>query len=422
MAEFAYRAADPSGATRNGSLQAPSRDAALRQLRAQGLTPLRLVEAAAGAPAAPPSAAAPSAAAPPAGAGARVWRGRDRGPNAADVHHLTSELAVMLRAGLSLDRALRVQVGMSAKPSLTALFEEILRAVKSGSGLSQALAARRALFGDFYINMVRSGEAGGHLGEVMERLAEHLERLRALRESVISALIYPAILVAVAVVAVALMLGFVVPQFETLFADLGEGLPLPTRMIVGLGHLIADWGWLLALLVAAGIWLARRRLATDAGRAWRDARLLRLPVFGDIVRKYELTRFARSLGTLLGNGVPIVTAVGIARDTMGNDRLRAAMDEVAPAIKQGGRLADALEKTGLFTPLGLNMVRLGEETGALDAMLLELARVHDGEVQAGVKRALTLVEPLLILTLGAVIAAIIVSILMGILAVNELAI
>ena len=418
MAEFAYRAADASGATRNGSLQAPSRDAALRQLRAQGLTPLRLVEGAAAAPAAEPAGTAPA----PAQTGARGWRGRDRGPNAADVHHLTSELAVMLRAGLPLDRALRVQVGMSAKPSLTALFDGILRAVKSGSGLSQALVPHHALFGDFYINMVRSGEAGGHLGEVMERLAEHLERLRVLRESVISALIYPAILVVVAVVAVALMLGFVVPQFETLFADLGEGLPLPTRAIVGLGHLIGEWGWLLVLLAAAGVWLARRQLNTEAGRAWRDARLLRLPVFGDIVRKYELTRFARSLGTLLGNGVPIVTAVGIARDTMGNGRLRAAMDQVAPAIKQGGRLADALEHTGLFTPLGLNMVRLGEETGGLDAMLLELARVHDGEVQAGVKRALTLVEPLLILTLGAVIAAIIVSILMGILAVNELAI
>lgn len=418
MAEFAYRAADASGATRDGSLQAASRDAALRQLRAQGLTPLRLAEGAAGRSTAPATGAAAAGSGPK----PSTWRGRDRGPNAADVHHLTSELAVMLRAGLPLDRALRVQVGMSAKPSLGALLEDLLKAVKSGKGLSQALTPHRALFGDFYINMVRSGEAGGHLGEVMERLAEHLERLRALRESVISALIYPAILVVVAVISVVLMLGFVVPQFETLFADLGEGLPMPTRMIVALGNLIGDWGWLLALLAVAGVWLARRWLGSDAGRQWRDERMLRLPVLGTVVRKYEITRFARSLGTLLGNGVPIVTAVGIANDTMGNRRLRAAMEGIAPAIKQGGRLADALEETGLFTPLALNMVRLGEETGGLDAMLLELARVHDGEVQAGVKRALTLVEPLLILTLGAVIAAIIVSILMGILAVNELAI
>lgn len=415
MAEFAYRAADRSGATRDGALQAPNRDAALRQLRAQGLTPLRLVESAGSAPQ-----EAAGAAAAPAPRPAR--RRRDRGPNAADVHHLTGELAVMLRAGLPLDRALRVQIGMSAKPSLAALLDDLLKAVKSGKGLSQALAPHRPLFGDFYINMVRSGEAGGHLGEVMERLAEHLERLRALRESVISALIYPAILIAVAVISVVLMLGFVVPQFETLFADLGEGLPLPTRMIVGLGHGIADWGWLLALLTATAVWLVRRWLATDAGSAWRDLRLLRLPILGEVVRKYEITRFARSLGTLLGNGVPIVTAVGIATETIGNRHLRGALEGLAPALKQGGRLADALEAAALFTPLALNMVRLGEETGSLDAMLLELARVHDGEVQSGIKRALTLVEPLLILTLGAVIAAIIVSILMGILAVNELAV
>ena len=419
MPEFSYRAADASGAARSGRVQAATRDAALRQLRTQGLTPLHLTETgtAPGAPA--PEAGAEAAAAVPA---ARPWwRGGDRGPNAADVHHLTGELAVMLRAGLPLDRALRVQIGMGGKASVTALLEDVLKAVKSGKGLSQALTPRRALFGDFYINMVRSGEAGGHLGEVMDRLAEHLERMRALRESVISALMYPAILVVVAAISVFLMLGFVVPQFETLFADLGDALPLPTRIIVGLGHLVADWGWLLVLLAAAAVWLARRRLATPAGRQWRDSRLLRVPVFGAVVRKYQITRFARSLGTLLGNGVPIVTAVGIANDTMDNHELRAAMASVAPAIKQGGRLADALEGAGLFAPLALNMVRLGEETGRLDAMLLELARVYDGEVQSGVKRALTLIEPLLILVLGAVIAAIIVSILLGILSVNQLA-
>lgn len=414
MPEFSYRAADASGTARDGRLQAATRDAALRQLRAQGLTPLHLAESGA-APESTVAAAAKSA--PP----RRAWRGTDRGPNAADVHNLTGELAVMLRAGLPLDRALRVQIGMGGKPSLTALLEDVLKAVKAGKGLSQALTPHRTLFGEFYINMVRSGEAGGHLGEVMDRLAEHLERLRALRESVVSALMYPAILVVVATISVVLMLGFVVPQFETLFADLGDALPLPTRIIVGLGHLVADWGWAMALLTGAAIWFARRRLATPAGRLWRDTWILRLPVFGEVVRKYQITRFARSLGTLLGNGVPIVTAVGIANDTMDNHELRAAMIAVAPAIKQGGRLADALENAGLFTPLALNMVRLGEETGRLDAMLLELARVHDGEVQSGVKRALTLVEPLLILVLGVVIAAIIVSILLGILSVNELA-
>ncbi|AVR89142.1 type II secretion system F family protein [Thauera aromatica] len=447
MTEFAYRAAHGDGSITEGHIEASSREAAVRQLRARGLTPVRLEPASAAAPKAapapPPTAAkmgsapekltvnvAPAAGAasrpagqtvPPASASPGLFS-RDRGPGPADVHHLTGELAVMLRAGLPLDRALKVMAGMSQKASVAALLEDLLDAVKSGRGFSQALQPHQALFGDFYVNMVRSGEAGGQLGEVLERLAEHLERTRALRESVISALIYPAILVLVAAVSVFLMLAFVVPQFESLFNDMGEALPLPTRIIVGAGHLVADWWWLIVLVIVLAVSACRRWLRTPAGRDWRDRRMLGLPVLGGVVLKFEITRFARSMGTLLGSGVPIVTAIKIASDTMGNIRLREAMAGVAPAIKQGGRMAGALEVTGLFTPLALNMVRLGEETGRLADMLLELARVHDGEVQSGIKRALTLLEPVLILLLGGVIAAIIVSILLGILSVNELAV
>lgn len=417
MAEFSYRAAVSSGAIENGQIAAATREEALRQLRGKGLTPISLDDLA-------PGTATPSAAQPSSGAksSSRLSLSRDTGPRFNDIHGLTVELSVMLRAGLALDRALRVLIGMSAKPSVKAMLEDLLKSVKAGKGLSQALAPHAEQFGEFYVSMVRSGEAGGQLASVLGQLAEHLERVKALRESVVSALIYPAILVAVSLLSVFLLLGFVVPQFEALFADLGDGLPLPTRVIVAGGHLVADWGWLMLLVGGAGVWMLRRWLATPAGLAWRDRTMLGLPVFGDIVRKYEITRFARSMGTLLGNGVPIVTAIRIASDTMGNQCLRGAIDSVAPAIKQGGRMADALEASALFTPLALNMVRLGEETGRLDAMLLEVARVHDSEVQSGVKRALTLVEPALILTLGLVIAGIIVSILMGIMSVNDLAI
>lgn len=415
MPEFSYRAANPAGKITEGQLSATDRDAALRQLRAQGVTPIRVDAAVAGTTMA--SVGANSKVAP-----AKRRFGSDRGPNHVDVHGFTGELAVMLRAGLPLDRALRVLISMSVKPSFTALLDDVFRSVKAGKGFSQALMPHQALFGEFYINMVRSGEAGGQLAEVLDRLAEHLERVKALRESVVSALIYPAILVVVAFLSVFLMLGFVVPQFETLFQDMGEALPLPTRVIVAAGHLVTDWWWLILLVLFFTIGGARRWMATPSGRAWRDARLLALPVLGDVVRKYEVTRFARSMGTLLGNGVPIVSAINIATETMGNHQLRAAMAGVAPTIKRGGRLAEALETSTLFTPLGLNMVRLGEETGRLDSMLLELARVHDNEVQSGVKRALILVEPLLILVLGAAIAAIIISILLGILSVNDLAV
>lgn len=413
MPDFSYRAANSAGRMVDGRIEASSRDQAMRLLAGKGLTPVELGEA---------TSQSGSAPAPSGVTSQPMARWRSGGaPNFNDIQSLTGELAVMLRAGLPLDRALRVMIGMTRKPSVSDLLGELLKGVKSGKGLSQALLPWQPLFGDFYINMIRSGEAGGQLADVLGRLAEHLERVKALRESVVSALMYPAILVVVAILSVFLMLGFVVPQFETLFADMGEALPLPTRIIVAAGHGVADWGWVILLLTGALVWIVRRWLATPAGRLWRDTRLLGMPVLGKILGKYEVTRFARSMGTLLGNGVPIVTAIRIASDTMENRRLRWAMGNVPSLIKQGGRLTEALENTRLFSPLALNMVRLGEETGRLDSMLLDLARVYDGEVQAALKRALTLLEPLLILVLGAVIAAIIVSILMGILAVNDLA-
>lgn len=403
MTEFVYRASAPDGSLVSGQVDAPSAEVAMRDLRTRGLTPIRVE--------------------PGGVASGGSWSGRrGQSVSAEDVHVLTSELSIMLNAGLPLDRALRVLISMSTKPGLKAVLEDVYKSVKAGKGLSQALSAHRDLLGDFYINMVRSGEAGGKLPEVLMRLTEHLERIKALRESVVSALVYPAILVVVALISVVLMLGFVVPQFEALFEDMGDALPLPTRIIVAAGSLFADWGWLMALAFGVTAWAFMSWLRGASGRKWVDARLLRLPVLGIIVRKYEVTRFSRSLGTLLGSGVPIVAAIRIAIETMVNAELRISMSSVATSIKQGRRLADALTSSELFSPLALNMVRLGEETGRLDAMLLELARVTDSEVQSAIKRALTLIEPVLIVVLGAVIAAIIVSILLGILSVNDLAI
>ena len=417
MAEFVYRASNAKGGLDSGLLSAASREEALRQLRARGLTPLRLDVAA--------NANATSVPAPKAGALGRPrasWRQRTRKVGSNDVAHITGELSVMLSAGLPLDRALKVLIGMTHNPALVAVLDAVLTDVKAGKGLSQALLPHRGLFGDFYISMVRSGEAGGQLAQVLERLAEHLERMKELRESIVSALVYPVILLIVAVLSVALMLGFVVPQFEALFLDMGEALPIATQIVVDLGRIVTEWGWLLLAVTALLVWSARQWIQTPKGRNRVDEILLRLPLLGEILRKYEITRFARGTGTLLSNGVPIVTAVSIGSEIIGNGRLRHAVASVIPTIKQGGRFAVALEASGVLTPLAANMVRLGEETGRLDQMLLEIAKVHDREVQAGVKRGLTLVEPVLILVLGAAIAAIIVSILMGILSLNELAI
>ncbi len=411
MPEFVWRAADAGGRISQGRQEAGSALLVMRQLRDRGLTPLNVDEAQAGP-------AAGGAAAPGKGRPARVQRGP---VNQADVLAMTSQLAVMLRSGLALDNALRVLIGMNNKPSVAQLTQRILDDVKGGAALSKSLSKDRALFGDFYINMVRSGEASGKLAEVMGRLVEHMERLRALRDSVVSATIYPAILLGVAVLSLIVMLGFVVPQFKQLFKDMGDALPLPTVIVMHIGDAFTQYGLFIgagALLLAAG---ARQWLKAPHGRAWLQGKLLRLPVLGPLTHKFEMTLFARSLGTLLGNGVPMLTALQIATETVGNASLRLPLQKMAPKVKEGVKLVEAAAATELFEPLAINLIRVGEETGRLGTMMLELANVLNREVETGIKRALTMLEPLLILVLGVVIAAIIVSILLGILSVNDLA-
>jgi len=413
MADFGYKAADGGGHVVEGQIEARNREEALRRLVDQGLTPVGIFDRA-------QDTSLPASATPPR-PGPRFRFGSDR-PRRADVLAFTSELAVMLRAGLPLDGALRVLLSMDHRPSVARLLAEILESVKSGVPLSRALAGRGELFGAFYVNMVRSGEASGQLGAVLTRLVEHLERMRGLRESVTSALIYPGILLAVAILSVVGILVFVVPQFETLFRDAKEALPLSTRLVIGAAHFVLGYGvYLLVGLVAAGILLSRW-LRSSAGQRWWHARLARIPILGRIRHEYNLARFSRTFGTLLGNGVPILAALSIAGETVDDEHLRDAIKGVAPKVKSGGRLAEALQKTGSFEPLAINLVRVGEETGSLDRMMLELATILDRKVELGIKRGLTLLEPALILSLGVMVAVVIVSLLMGILTINELAI
>ncbi len=402
MPQFSYRAIGRDGKSHDGVIDAEGMELATRQLRSQGLTLLKLE--------------------PGAGVAAPAARAGGKAPGRQEILSLTSELAVLLRAGLPLDRALKVLIDMAAQPAVNQLLNDLLSAVKGGKSLSQALQPHEPVFGSFYINMVRSGEAGGHLSEVLDRLVEYLENAKTNRDSVVSALIYPAILLVVAVLSVVLMLGFVVPQFESLFADMGEALPLLTRMVIGAADFIENWAWLLiAVALGAGLYL-RSWLRSEAGRASLHRRLLKLPVAGGIVFEFEVSKFARTVGTLLGNGVSLLKAISIAIDTVDNRVIKESLQVLPPAVKAGRRMSIALEESGMFTPMVIQMVRVGEESGSLDQMMLELARVFDDHVQAGIKRGLTLLEPVLILTMGFVIAVIIIAILMGILSVNDLAV
>ena len=402
MASFTYKAVGRDGKARQGVIEADGQELASRQLRAQGLTLLKLEQG--GTIADDPEKLA------------------GKPPSRQEVLSMTSELAVLLRAGLPLDRALKVLIDMAVQPQMQYLLNDLLKAVKGGKPLSSALQTHEKIFGSFYISMVRSGEASGHLSEVLDRLVEYLENAKANRDSVVSALIYPTILLVVAVLSIVVMLGFVVPQFESLFEDMGDALPALTQMVLSGADFIKSWGWVLLIILVAGGIAFRNWTSSEQGRAALDKRMLGLPLAGGIVFEFEVSKFARTTGTLVGNGVSLLKAISIAIDTVDNRVIKDSLQVLPPAVKAGKRMSVALEETKMFTPMVIQMVRVGEESGSLDKMLLELAKVFDDHVQSGVKRCLALLEPVLILTMGAIIAVIIIAILMGILSVNNLAV
>jgi general secretion pathway protein F len=404
MASFSYRAISSQGKTTEGQIAADRIELASRELRSQGFTLLSLEPARQG------------------GASVGAASGGPGSAGSDEILSMTRELSVLLRAGLPIDRALKVMIDMAANTQLRELLEELLSSVKAGKGLSQALQSYPQVFSNFYINMVRSGEASGHLAEVLTRLAEYLSNAKTVRSSVVSALIYPAILLTVAVLSIVGMLGFVVPQFEALFNDMGDALPVLTRAVISAGEAIKSYGWLMLLLVVGIGFFFRNWLRSEEGRAQFDQRLLGLPLLGPVVFKYEVSKFSRTVGTLLGNGVSLLQAISIAVETVDNSHIKSALGILEPAVKRGQRMSVALEEAEVFSPLVIQMVRVGEESGSLDQMMTELAEVYDEEVQAGVQRSLTLLEPVLILTMGGTIAVVIIAILMGIMSVNDLAI
>ena len=404
MGSFSYKALSSQGKALEGTVVADRIELASRELRLQGLTLLSLEPARTGA-------LGPDEASPGLG-----------NANSDHVLTMTRELAVLLRAGLPIDRALKVMIDMAAELKLRELLEELLSSVKAGKGLSQALLSYPAVFSTFYVNMVRSGEASGHLADVLTRLADYLANAKSVRSSVVSALVYPAILLTVAVLSIVGMLGFVVPQFETLFNDMGDALPMLTRMVISAGDGLVRYGWLLLLLLGMTVYVVRNWLRSEEGRAKFDESIVQLPFFGAIVFKYEVSRFSRTVGTLLGNGVSLLRALSIAVETVDNTHIKNSLRVLEPAVKRGQRMSMALEETGIFSPLVIQMIRVGEESGSLDQMMTELADVYDDEVQTGVKRSLTLLEPALILIMGGAIAVVIIAILMGIMSVNDLAV
>ena len=408
MALYRYKAVNPAGDIAAGELDAANESEIVDRLRDQGLMPMQVV-----------AAAGDRSATTAKTAQKRSWFAPRR-VTRDHVLAFTRELATLLHAGLPLDRALEILIGLATAPPVAVLLQTIRDSIRGGKSLSQAIDMHREVFSRFYVNIVRAGEAGGALGVVLSRLAETMERNKELRESIKAALIYPTILVCVAVASVMVLLVWVVPQFQQTFAQAGKALPLPTQVVIFVGTGLRKYWWLIALIVAAAVWLIRRRLARPEVRFRWDGRLLRLPLLGDLLAKVEVARLARTLATLLANGVTLLAGLSIVKDTMTNSVLASALDGVVTRLREGKGFGRPLIETGLYPRLATQMILVGEESGRLEEMLQRIADVYDREVQMAVRRFLAVLEPVLILSLAVLIGGIVLSILVGVMAMSEL--
>lgn len=406
MASFRYKAMTEAGAIVRGTLDAASQAAAIRELRAQGHYPLSAV---------------------PEGAGAGSLSDRFAGllpgkrqPSLRILALATQELAELLAAGLELDRALGVLMSLKNLSTLKEPLAKIRSHVRDGSVLADAMAREKA-FPRFYIGMVRAGELGGALEPALRRLAAYLARTQAIRDSIISALVYPAILSVTAGFSIFVILAFVLPEFKPLFAQTGAALPWPSRMVMAFGDFVRDFWWL-GFLIAFGAYLWFRMALRNAQfRRRRDKLLLKLPILGNLLAAIEIERFDRMLGTLLANGVELPVALGLAKDVLWNTALADAVRDTAASLREGESFARRLAQADAFRGGTLDLIQIGEETGKLDEMLIRQADLDEQRIKHTIDRLLALLVPALTILLGLVIAGLIASMLIAILSVNDLA-
>jgi general secretion pathway protein F len=343
-----------------------------------------------------------------------------RGMNAREIGQFTQQLSTLLSAGLPLDRSLHVLMDLSENERVQRTVTDIRDRVREGGSLSDALEEQHGAFNRLFINMVRAGEVGGTLDVTLLRLTDYLERSRDLKDSVISALIYPILLLFLAAGSLILLLVYVIPQFTPIFEELGGDLPLITKIVLGAGAILQNFWWAIILLTVLVVWQFRRMLADQEKRFAWDGRVLSTKWVGDLVGKLETARFTRTLGTLLSNGVPLLSALSIARNVISNTVLRKDLNDAAREVKTGGGLAPNLASGGRFPRLALQMISVGEETGQLDAMLMKVSDTYDIEVRNTIERLLSVFTPVVTMFLAMLIGTIVMSVLLAILSINDL--
>jgi len=402
MPVFTYRAADRRGQTIDGVMEAVDARAVAEQLRKDSYYPIKVA----------PQSERTSLLS----LGGTSSRVRQR-----DLMAMTQMLATLFEAGLPLDRALSILEELAPSPRVRTIISDLLRSVRGGSSLSEAMAKHHPRpFSRLYINMVRSGEKGGVLEVSLRRLAEFLEARAAFNEAVVSALAYPAVILTVGTGAIVFLMTFVIPRFAIIFKDLGQAIPLPTQILLEVSGAVVSYWWI-GLLASLALVLGWRMWTSSAeGRLAWDQTLLRLPLVGGLTLKVETARFTRTLGTMLKSGVPVLGAMAVVGDMMSNQAIGGAVSRLSEGVKRGGTIAAGMKEHTAFPALAVHMVRVGEETGRLEEMLLKTADTFETDVRTELKRVLGMLEPIIILGMGVIVAFIVVAMLLAIFSINEM--
>jgi general secretion pathway protein F len=401
MNSFHFRAVASDGQIRTGAIHAESERLVAFELRRQGLTPVYVGK----------DAKKPLDIKLPSFSG-----GRKR-----DVLFFTQELSTLLSAGVPLDRALSITAELNERASFRVLVQDILRTLKGGRSLADSLATHPAHFSELYINMVRAGEAGGSLAVVFERLSEFERTRDDLRSYIVSSMAYPTLLSMVGIGSILVLMNFVVPRFAAVFEESRIEMPLPTKMLLVGSKFLQSYGWLGITLLVVFVIGMYTYVRTTSGRLWWDTLRLKIPVLGDALRKAETARFARAMGTLVSNSVPLVQSLSIAGATLNNRRISGSLEIVSLGVKRGEGIAGPLRRAGQFPPLAAHLLSVGEETGRLDSMFVRMADIYDAETRSAIRRFTSLFEPIVILVMGIVVGTLILSMLLAIVGMNDVA-
>jgi general secretion pathway protein F len=395
LAVFSYVATTMEGVKVEGVIEAPTQDVAIDRLKNSGVIPIKV-------------------AAPRQSLGKRLtWRS-----SKADLLTFTTELSVLLNAGLPLDRGLNVLSATSESQEMKGVVQSILKSIREGSSFSEALKKHPKVFPILYINMIKAGEAGGVLATVLDKLNEFLESTKELKDNVVSAMIYPTVLGITGGFSIIILMTFVLPKFTAIFAEIGGSLPLTTQILLAVSNGFRSFWWVgLAILIVVFI-AFKAYVRSEGGRYQWD--VLKLRMMEDVIRKLETARFCRTLGTLLKSGVSVLPALNNSKDVISNQVIASRIDAVLKGVKEGKGIAGPLSEAKVLPPLALSMMKVGEETGQLDSMLIKVANAYEKSLREAVKRFMGILEPAIILGMGLIIGFIVISMLVAIFSITDL--